>query len=376
MKNIFKLRGKVLGALFLFVFIVFIGQSCNKEVSSSIPRLLLKENIPNKVVLGTSTSGISSQIIYAGQSIKAGTVTYDDIDTDGDNLDDVLQVTLQAIDGWEFIDISFFVGSSLSSLPTNKSGNPIPGQFPFKTGNITGTTSYTFKIPFSSLGFSCPSSSSSNYYVAVHAGLKKLISSGTYQTETGWGDGLRLVSRGNWAMYNQIFISCDIKNEPPVISTTETAFAFDGDQTGCFQNYASFIDNPQRWGWTNGPFTQGVYTFKIYAGAGLCDITKGVYVGDLNVNYSGSTVKVSYNLKGVNSVTNIPYELREVHLYVGNEEFPKITNGAQAGEYTIAPGKFPYKASGLSGQTYSFTINNFSSNLFIIAHAVVFGLPE
>lgn len=376
MKNTFKLRGKILSTLFLFIITVFIGQSCNKEVSSSIPRSLLKENIPSKVVVGTSTSGINSQIIYAGQSIKAGTVTYDDIDTNGDNLDDILQVTLQTIDGWEFNDISFFVGGTLAELPTNKSGNPIPGQFPFKSGNISGASTFIFKIPFSTIGFSCPNANTSNYYVAVHAGVKKLISAGTYQTETGWGDGLRLVSRGNWAMYNQIFISCDVKNDPPVSATTETAFAFDGDPTGCFQNYASFIDNPQRWGWTNGPYTQGVYTFKIYAGAGLCDLNKGVYVGDLKLDYAGSTVKVSYNLKGVDPQTNIPYELREVHVYVGNEEFPKIANGAQAGDYTIAPGKFPYKASNLTGQSYSFTINNLSGSVYLIAHAVVYGLPE
>lgn len=363
-------------SLFLLIVVFLIESSCSKQIEKFNPHALLKDDLSNKVVVGSSTSGTSTQIIYAGQTIKVGTVTYDDIDADGDNLDDVLQVTLQTIDGWEFTDISFFVGATLSALPTNKSGNPIPGQFPFKTGSITGATSYTFKIPFSSLDFSCPSSSNSNYYVAVHASLKKLISIGTYQTETGWGDGLRLVSRGNWAMYNQIFISCDLKNEPPVAATTETAFAFDGDQTGCFQNYALFLDNPQRWGWTNGPISQGVYTFKILAGAGLCDVNKGVYVGDLHLDYSGSTVKVSYNLKGVDPETNIPYELREVHLYVGNEEFPKILNGAQAGEYTIAPGKFPYKASNLTGQTYSFTINNFSGSLFMIAHAVVYGLPE
>lgn len=173
MKNTFKLRGKILSALFLFVVTVFIGQSCNKEVSSSIPRSLLKENIPSKVVVGTSTSGISSQIIYAGQSIKAGMVSYDDVDTNGDNLDDALQVTVQTIDGWEFNDISFFVGGTLAELPTNKSGNPIPGQFPFKSGNISGASTFIFKIPFSTIGFSCPNANTSNYYVAVHAGVKK-----------------------------------------------------------------------------------------------------------------------------------------------------------------------------------------------------------
>ncbi|MBM3431430.1 MAG: hypothetical protein FJX92_00325 [Bacteroidetes bacterium] len=152
-------------------------------------------------------------------------------------------------------------------------------------------------------------------------------------------------------MYNQIFITCDVIANPPAAATTETAFAYDGDQSGCFQNYSLFLDNPQRWGWTNGPYAPGSYSFKIYAGAGQCDLSKGIHVGDLLVNYSGSTATVAYNLFGTNPTTNVPYSLREVHLYIGNEEFPKITNGAQAGEYTIAPGKYPFKASGLTGQT-------------------------
>lgn len=375
MKANLKSQNVFLIAAIFFITIISL-EGCTKGSDLLNTKSLLKVDIPAKVLVGSSTSSTNTQIIYAGQTIKAGTISYDDIDTNADNIDDALQITFQSIDGWEFINIAFFVGASLSELPTNKSGNPIPGQFPYKSGDITGKTSFILTVPFSTLGFSCPNSSTGNYYVAAHTGLRKITTSSIYQIESGWGDGLRLVSRGNWAMYNQIFISCDVIDIPPVPATTETAFAFDGDQSGCFQNYSAFLENAQRWGWTNGPIAQGSYKYRIYSGAGLCDITKGVYVGDLLVEYSGSIAKITYNLFGSDPLTKSPYALREAHLYIGNEEFPKITNGAQAGEYTIAPGKFPYKATGLTGQSYSFTINNLSGNLYVIAHAVVFGLPE
>lgn len=377
--NSMKFHLKKTKALFIpfasLVYItLFVLSGCSKDYISSQESIIAT---PPIVSLGSSTSNVSTQIIYAGQNINAGTITYDDVDTNGDQQDDALQVTFQASNGWALIDVSFFVGNTLSDLPTNKSGNPIPGQFPYKSGNILGQTSFTLTIPFLTLGFSCPSGVVRNFYVAAHCNLRKALSGGTtYQYETGWGDGLRLLARGNWAMYNQIFITCDVINNPPTAASTETAFAFDEDQSGCFQNYGIFLDNPQRWGWTNGPYAPGTYTFKIYAGAGQCDISKGVYVGNLTIVYAGSSATVSYNLFGINSSTNLPYTLREVHLYVGNEEFPKIANGAQAGEYTIAPGKFPYKSSGLTGSSYSFTVNNLSGSVYIIAHAVVHGFPE
>lgn len=376
MKRNFKSHYLFSTIVTFFFIVIILLQGCSKSTELLNVKSSLKEDIPSKVLVGSVTSSSSTQTIYAGQTIKAGTVIYDDIDTNSDNVDDALQITFQTLDGWEFMSLGFFVGASLSDLPTNKSGNPIPGQFPYKSGDITGKTSFIMTIPFSTIGFSCPNAATGNYYVSAHANLRKLTTSNSYQTETGWGDGERLVSRGNWAMYNQIFISCDVNDDRSVSATTETAFAFDGDQSGCFQNYALFLDNPQRWGWTNGPYAQGTYKFKIYAGAGLCDVSKGVYVGDLTLDYSGSSAKVTYTLFGNDPSTGVAYSLREVHLYIGDEEFPKITNGVQAGEYTIAPGKFPFKATGLSGQSYSFTINNLSSNLYVIAHAVVFGLPE
>jgi hypothetical protein len=349
------------------ILAVLTMHSCKKDVNNLSD---LQTDAVNKVVVGTASSTSSSQILYAGQTINAGTVSYDDIDTDNNGVDDALKVTYTTTNGWELTGVHFFVGASISEMPVNKSGNPQIGLFPYKSGDITGATTYSIVVPFTTLNFSCPGPD--DYFVAAHAAVRKPLSGGTFQTETGWGDGQRLVQRGNWAMYNVIYISCDQAPPPPPSSASETAFAFDGDQAGCFRNYDLFIDNPNRWGWTNGTYGNGTYTWNIYAGAGQCDITKGTKVGVLTMVYSGTTATVTYSLSGTNPQTGLPYSLKEVHLYVGTEEFPRDKQG----DYTIAPGQYPKKASGLSGQTTSFTVTGLSGgNVYVIAHAVVDGFP-
>lgn len=358
----------------LAVLIILMIMACEpQEIRVEEPLSL--GNPSARVAVGSSSATVNHQILYAGQSINAGIVNYDDVDTNNDLVDDALKITFQTANGWELMETHFYVGASLTDLPVNKSGNPQPGQFPLKSGPVTGQTSYTITIPFSDIGFGCPNTKTEDYFVAAHASLRKPNGLGSFQYESGWGDGLRLVQRGSWAMYNMIFITCDV-NTPPNPATTETAFAFDGDQSGCFQNFSEFLENSNRWGWTNGPYSPGTYKFPIYAGAGLCDLTKGIMVGYLIVSYSGSTANFSYQLTGINSSTGLPYTLREVHLYAGAGQFPVIQNGAQAGQYTIAPGKFPNKAGSLTGQTYNFTVNNLSGEVYIIAHAVVHGFPQ
>lgn len=349
--------------------------SCQKDQALINEKINRGEDIPMKVVVGSSSSTVSTQVLYAGQTINAGVVSYEDIDTNGDNIDDALKVSFETINDWELTEVHFFIGTSLTALPANKSGNPQPGQFPYKSGNIAGQKSYAFVIPFSTLGYSCPNTETADYVVSAHASLRKSVGGGGYQTETGWGDGLRLVQRGSWSMYNIIYLTCDASKEPPKPATTETAFAFNGQQSGCFINFNEFIENDRRWGWTNGPYTTGSYELPIYAGAGQCDISKGILVGTLSVVYAGSTATVTYTLKGTNTATGLPYSLKEAQLYVGKDLFPKISTGAQAGEFTIAPGKYPYKASNLSGNSYTFTVKDLSGEVYIIAHAVVYGFP-
>ena len=354
------------GALILTATVIFLS-SCSKDFENVKPN-----NLPDNeksISIGTSNSGVSSVALMAGQNIVSGQVSFDDIDTDGDHVNDALQVTYSTQDGWEITAIQFWVGSSMTTLPVNKSGNPQIGQFPYKYENLGGVTSYTFTIPFSTIGFTC--SYTGNYYVAAHANVRKMTSSGSYQTETGWGDGLRLLQKGNWAMYFVLFIKCD--EQPPITEySTQTAFAYGNQYSNCFQEYPEFLDNPQRWGWTNGPLAEGDYTFPIYAGAGLCDLSKGTNVGNLQISYHSGTATFTYQISGVNPQTGMSYSLDEVHLYAGSELFARNKQG----EFTLAPGQYPKKATGLnSASSYSFTVNNLSGSIYVVAHAVVNGFP-
>lgn len=143
---------------------------------------------------------------------------------------------------------------------------------------------------------------------------------------------------------------------------SETAFAFGCDYAECLITIPDL--NSNRWGWTNGPLSlAGTYTFDLYAGAGQCDLSKGVLVGKVIVDYDGSTAVVTFNTCG-------NYTMSETHLYVGNDILPKNNNG----EFTVAPGQF-------GNQHYfqpkvkldSYTITGLQGEIYVMAHAVVFG---
>lgn len=124
-------------------------------------------------------------------------------------------------------------------------------------------------------------------------------------------------------------------------SNCETAFARDIDGKNCF------IDNGfNRWGWSLGPIAEGNYSYEIYAGAGQCDINKGVLIGTVDVNYTNGDVTVIYNIDS-------SYSVDETHTYAGNEMFP-----SKNGTSTVAPGQ------------YTIT-ENLTGEIYVIAHAVV-----
>lgn len=141
-------------------------------------------------------------------------------------------------------------------------------------------------------------------------------------------------------------------------SECETFFA-QGDDTlaMCFLD-----DGFNRWGWTNGPLTNGEYTFDLYAGAGQCNTEKGTLVGELTINYDeqNGTAEIGFEMLD-------GFVLSETHLYVGNEPYP--TN--KKGKPTVAPGQFPYQHNLNSAASDSFTINDLSGEIYVIGHGVV-----
>lgn len=144
----------------------------------------------------------------------------------------------------------------------------------------------------------------------------------------------------------------------------ETAFAYNEETATCFLDLEEINNN--RWGWTNGPFSENEhsYQFRIYAGAAQCDISKGTLVGSLSLYYSDGEANLTFNMKD-------GFSLNEVHLYFGNEILPLDKKGNQ----TVTVGKYPHIIENLDGsQTYSYTFDDLSGNVYMVAHAVVCGV--
>ena len=354
MRNIFSLCALIA----LFMLVAVIGCTQNTQNGSTPATPALDRTSDYVTITGT---GDSCTMLLAGQSIDAGTVCLDDIDTDNDSVSDSLEVTYTTTGCWELVEAQLWIGTDLSQMPKTSKGNPIPGLFPYKSGDITGLTTYTFIVPFTDLGFEC--GDTTTFYAAAHATLRCPNGDGSYQTQTGWGHGTRITPKGSWAEYFTFNIVCDgnILSE-----VCETAFAYGDNYAHCFITGLDFSpwnipDNTfNRWGWTNGPLGAGEYEFDIYVGAGQCDLSKGTLVGTLTVDYDGSTADVTYAMDS-------GFTMDETHLYVGSEILPRDVNN----NYTVAPGQYPYQHDLDDATTDSYTVTGLSGDIFVVAHAVV-----
>lgn len=142
----------------------------------------------------------------------------------------------------------------------------------------------------------------------------------------------------------------------------ETAFAkggyvFTSHKKSNPEKLPSLNLKSNRWGWAINLEEEGTTYYKIYAGAGKNDISKGTIVAYLRIIRTGCEVKVLYAIKN-------GYTLTEAHIYADDLK-----------PTTTAPGQF--------GNTFSFegfknlfetTINACDTNgdgIWVIAHAVI-----
>jgi hypothetical protein len=334
----------------MFAIGALLFSSCQKEQELATP---------NGQKITITETGTSCTPIYAGQNILVGEVCLEDVDTNNDDVNDAIRVTYNVTSPWLLYEIHFDAGGATSCIPMTKKGNLIPGQFDFKFSNLGGVSTFTFDVPFNStcLDYTCGQNS------VLHAAAHCVVGqSGTSATETGWGNGSN-VPGNSWGSVFSFSIDCDENNDVP--DGCETAFAYGNSSATCFLSIDDPCDNPNnafsRWGWTNGPYAEGIYTMPIYAAAGQCDLSKGTNVGTLTVDYSGGNVTVSYEI-------NAPYNLDEVHVYVGNS----LLAGPSC-EWTVAPGQYPVVDEDASGNSYSTTFTGISGSIYVVAHSVVCG---
>ncbi len=334
------MKTKILLFALVLALVLIVGCSEQSNIISSSQGILQTVYIEPTIVT-----------LFAGQTIDVGDVCVDVINNE-------LCVTYTTTDGWELTEAHLWVGEIKSHMPSTRKGNPQVGHFPHHSGDITGTTTHTFYIPIADLGGE-PYVCNKTFHIAAHAALRKDLGSGNYQIETGWGDGERMVERGNWATTFSIILLCS--GVPPNHVTTDDAFGYDENYATCFLD--PIIDGFDNWGWTNGPLATGSYLLNIYAGAGGCVLLNGTLVGTLTINYDGSTATVTYNM-------DVAFLLIETNLYVGNDILPINTLGLQ----TIWPKDYPYHHTDLYGSTSdTYTITGLTGDIYVVAHAVVCG---
>jgi len=133
--------------------------------------------------------------LIAGQHILAGTVCIENDDTNA-------YVTYTASDGWILEETHLALsadvpgeGEWITEHWQNRSGNPAPGRFPYSHLHNPSTSEFTYIVPLGDIsGGVC---AEDTLFVAAHA----VVREETQGTETAWGEGTRLVPKGNWAMY-------------------------------------------------------------------------------------------------------------------------------------------------------------------------------
>jgi len=95
------------------------------------------------------------------------------------------------------------VAKSLCDMPMTRTGNPIPGRFPYKAYDLW-VQSYEFTVDLTGVfGIQCPvDESEATLRIAAHAVVAKVDEYGEIiQAETAWGRGVRFTNRGNWGVY-------------------------------------------------------------------------------------------------------------------------------------------------------------------------------
>lgn len=346
---------------------------------------LTAQAAPVAVVKSLDGSHILCKKLVAGQTIEVGTVCLEVV---GDALNVTYKITAP---DWYIEQTHFWTGTRVEDMPQNRAGNPVIGKFPYKSPLFTAPynmTTYVQTIPLVNLSFACPTDKDVNFYAAAHAVVVKVVNNSVVQKETAWGDGDRFTLQGNWGMYFTYSLSCS-NNEAE--RRCETAFAVEanwmyenpppGDSI-CFLDLnanGAFIARvlgpgnklvPQgafdRWGWSNGPLSPGSYSFDIYAAAGRCILSNGIYVGTLFVDYIDGMANVTYTVSSAAAAAG--WGIDELHLYVGLAPLPLDVNG----DFTVAPGQYTIIKDHVEDfLNDTITLGPFTGDIYVVAHATV-----
>lgn len=305
-----------------------------------------------------SEDQIKAELVYCGTPVVAPMVDYDQTISPATvsigNDQTQLEIKYQLNEpGWFIYNARLFVGTEaqfaalpgINELDFDGSGtvhlSSSPPALPISSGYQSSGTTWSYVTDLSTLP-DC-------FMVIAYMSIKN----------PSRGESMQIYgkssSRSSGYYMNYCVQTC---SPPPPLGGCETGYAFGEEFATCFIDIPGV--NSNNWGWSNGPLTDGNYTWPIYAGAGQCNTANGTYVGTLDVNYTPPTATVTYTVFD-------GYVLNATHLHVGNQILPMKKN-----KYITAPGQFPYKHGNLNGvSTDTYNISGLSGNIYIVAHSEV-----
>ena len=304
--------------------------------------------------------------IWAGQTTAAGTVS---VSNDTVNLYVTYTIDTTAFPNGHFGALHLWVGTDPSNIPATGTGNPIPGQFPYKynEADVNGVypeqnlTTYTFVIPLADLSIvDVTLACGLKLYVVAHSEVFYDTGFDGVLEDTGFGGDQPGPTGNRWWFYGLYCINCDNFDQPEFVCKTAFAkggFVFVTDKKSNPENLPSLKLSKNRWGWAINLTSTGTTTYDIWAGAGLNYTSKGKKVGTLTVVWDGNYATITYAL-------TVPNVMDEVHIYAG--DFKPTT--AAPGQY----GNLAYFDPSVGSYTTDpIAVSDTNGDgIWIIAHAV------
>jgi hypothetical protein len=147
--------------------------------------------------------------LWGGQTIPVGTVT---VSNDAENI----YVTYATTGGWLLKEVHLYV---LDYEPLERL---TPGKAPFKSGDISYGTTYTFTVPIPDWVTSCGESSEA-VWLQAHAAVVKLADGVEVAGETAYGGVITKPRKGSWYGNITCVVQC-CETAPPPGCKTETAW--------------------------------------------------------------------------------------------------------------------------------------------------------
>jgi len=248
--------------------------------------------------------GIQNQALVAGQNYTAGNVN---VSTTPEGK---LLISVSTQGGWALKGIHLFVGDK-ALLPVNKSGNPVPGNFPVKSSFSTfqSAVSYEFNI----------ADFSNCFVIALHANVSKLDEIGqVLQSETAWAAGTRFVAKGSWATYLDY---CAVPCSPPANKVNEctewkTDTAWGGTAAGAGNAW---------WFFYTGGGSQTIWAGQSKE-AGTVVVANGVATITLNPGWELQPGSESVKIQGYNTLPSARPAAGQFTTYKGTELVVTVGN--------------------------------------------------